>query len=340
MSSQMGCPEGASAECRATCRGFADHLRRRGESRNRRRRRAMRTRGNRFSAASWTEISPCTNRTPIVGRGRRPRRLRPSASRRRARGCTKRRAPGQRHHHRRHSLVACRDSEDAAACRRRSNQPPEDGRRIVAERRAVEHRRRSLRSAVTSIAARRREVARAARNTWAAASTSRPISQCRCDSRGQSASRRARGRRRASEGSETPSRQARRASHAGVLAPPEEVARRLASQQFRSQRRCALVDRQRSRVEESVRPNQTGLLRQLHESLKGRLGFLRHGDGSLTSLWARHCRRRELHAFGGDVSIRRGGQVLQIAAAAGQLPRAKPKLRSSATGRSQSRRRS
>ena len=107
------------------------------------------------SAACSSVISPCAKRAPIVC-------TRPASSPSIGSSVTppgtsthgRSWLAGERHHHRRQALVAGRDAEHAAARRQRADQPAEDHRRVVAVRQAVEHRRRALRAAVARIGAR------------------------------------------------------------------------------------------------------------------------------------------------------------------------------------------
>ena len=142
MSSQMACPDGASAECASdmpsasptTCDVAAVPRNWQPPPGDAHARQPA-------SAASSSVISPCANRAPIVCT--RPASS-PSAGEQRdaaryehARQIARR---GQRHHHRRQALVARRDAEHAAPRRQRSDQAPEDRRRVVPVRQAVEHR--------------------------------------------------------------------------------------------------------------------------------------------------------------------------------------------------------
>ena len=215
MSSQIACSRGASAECpsdmpsaspttwdvAAVPRNWQPPP---GDAQARQPR----------SAASCSEISLCTNRTPMV--------------------CTRaasspstgsRSPPGTRTQGRSRldagaiiiaegGLVACRHTEHTAAGRRRSDQPAENRRRIVAMRKAVEHRRRALRAAVARIRARGGERDRARLFELASRRFHRqpdfPV--VRCGIRARRVCRRARGCRRGWTESETPGRRAREGS--------------------------------------------------------------------------------------------------------------------------------
>ena len=160
MSSQIGWPDGASAEWPSDMpERFADDLRRRGRAEE-----LAAAAGRRAGAAA--EIGGFLERDLAVHEAhadrlharRRPRprsgsSVTPPGTSTHGRSWLR----GQRHHHRRQPLVAGRDAEHAAPRRQRSDQPAEDRRRVVAVRQAVEHRRRALRPAVARIGARRRQ---------------------------------------------------------------------------------------------------------------------------------------------------------------------------------------
>ena len=203
VSSQIGWPDGASAECGSdrpsasptTCdvaavpRNWQPPP---GEPHAR----------QPSSAASLERDQPVREaRAERLHRGRRPRRR--SAGSVTPPGTStpgRSRAPGERHHHRREALVAGGDAEDAAPRRQRADQPPQHDRRVVAVRQAVEHPGRALRAAVARVGAEagERHAAAAACTSRAAASTSRPTSQWpRVVAEGDGRFRRARARRRA-----------------------------------------------------------------------------------------------------------------------------------------------
>ena len=159
MSSQIGWPEGASAECPSdrpsaspiTCEVAAVPRNWQPPPGDAQARQPS-------SDACSSESSPWTNRTPIVC-------TRPASSPSRGSSVTppgtsthgRSWLAGERHHHGGQPLVARGDAEDAATRRERSNQAAEDRGGVVAIGEAVEHRRRALRTAIAGIGARGRE---------------------------------------------------------------------------------------------------------------------------------------------------------------------------------------
>ena len=181
MSSQIGCPDGASAEWPSdmpsasptTCEVAAVPRNWQpppGEAQARQPR----------SAASCSEISGVHEaHADRLDARRRPRprsgsSVTPPGTSTHGRSCI----AGERHHHRRQALVAGRDAEHAAAGRQRADQPAEDRRRVVAIGRlsniaGVPCERPSH----GSVQAPANGIAPAALNSRAAASISRPTSQ-------------------------------------------------------------------------------------------------------------------------------------------------------------------
>ena len=148
----------------------------------------------------------------------------------------------ERHHHRGQSLVARRHAEHTAPRRQRSNQPAEYRRRIVPERQTVEHRRRALRSPVAWIGARRGKRNRAGRLEHTGRRLEKqsdlPVTGViterdrRPVGRANAAVRREHQKFLAAERGGIP-------SHAGVLRPAEQIARRPLAQHLRRQRQRA-----------------------------------------------------------------------------------------------------
>ena len=150
MSSQIGWPLGASAECgsdkpsaSATTCDVAAVPRNWQPPPGDRTRRAAGGRG--FFERDFAVHVASADRLHLSGVFARGWRQRHAAGHEHGRQVVHRR---QRHHHRRQALVARRHAEHSGPRRQRTNQPSQDDRGVVAIRQAVEHAGRSLRAAV------------------------------------------------------------------------------------------------------------------------------------------------------------------------------------------------
>ena len=155
ISSQMGWPEGASAECVSdmpsasptTCDVAA-------VPRNWQPPPGVAQARQRSRAASSSVILPCAKRAPedctLPASSPSSGEQRDAAGHQHAGQIVHAR---QRHHHGRQSLVAGGDADDAAARGQRADQAAEDGRGIVAIGQGIEHAGGALRAAVAGVGA-------------------------------------------------------------------------------------------------------------------------------------------------------------------------------------------
>ncbi len=156
MSSQMGWPEGASAECgRAMPRASPTTCEVAAVPRNWHPPPGVAQARQSASAASCKVICPRAKRAPADWT--LPASSLPSAGRvtppgismHASRSCSAR----ERHHHGGQTFVAGGDADDAAARGQRTDEPSEDGGRVVAIRQRIEHGGSALAAAVAGIGA-------------------------------------------------------------------------------------------------------------------------------------------------------------------------------------------
>ena len=240
-SSQIGCPDGASAACgtvspkasATTCAVAA-------VPRNWQPPPGLAHARQPSSAASSSETSPCANRAPSVWTAPASSPLR-GGQRHSAgdHGPGEIAERGERHRHRRQALVARPDRDHATTRRQAAHEPAQDERGVVPVRQRVEHAGRALRPSVARIGDVRRErqdaepvelLGRLADEhahlpvtRVVAERDGRPVVGAQPALRGEDQERVARGLRRVP-------------AHARVLRQPEHVARRAVAEEVLGQR--------------------------------------------------------------------------------------------------------